>query len=290
MLIGLAANRLHHHTEDAALFAFLRACEAGIRELRLGLHAVGRTHDAIATAGLLQGYLPLVRYPYGREGGLMKLVAEVVGMEDEGRTLDGAIYLIDPVDPSSIFPEALALKRQCVIHGKPFISTVASARDWVEMERIHAGLPRDRNADRFHDYGAQTLALIAHDAMKGAMLDFADRNFALLSRYHRRVATGTTGQRLNELAWGRGWPAGQPWVDRFKSGPLGGDAQIANLVLERRCHRAIFFEDPHVARQHEADIQLLERAVTTATHDAVCATTPQVAQRWCDAARLRASR
>jgi methylglyoxal synthase len=59
-------------------------------------------------------------------------------------------------------------------------------------------------------------------------------------------------------------------------------------VLERRCHRAIFFEDPHVARQHEADIQLLERAVTTATHDAVCATTPAVAQRWCDAARLRA--
>lgn len=288
MLMGLAANRLHHHTEDAALFALLRACEAGIRELRLGLHAVGRTYDAIAAAGMLQGYRPLVRYPYGREGGLMKLVAEVVGMEGEGRTLDGAIYLIDPVDPSSIFPEALALKRQCVIHGKPFISTVASARDWVEMERIHAGLPADRNADRFHDYGAQTLALIAHDAMKGAMLEFADRNFDLLSRFHRRVATGTTGQRLNELAWSRGWPEGQPWVQRFNSGPLGGDAQIADLVLERRCHRAIFFEDPHVARQHEADIQLLERAVTTATHDAVCTTSPRVAQRWCDAARLRA--
>jgi len=136
MLLGLAANRLHHHTEDAALFAFLRACEPGIRELQLGLHAVGRTHDAIVAAGLLQGYAPLVRYPYGRDGGLMKLVAEVVGMEGEGRTLDGAIYLIDPVDPSSIFPEALALKRQCVIHGKPFLSTVASARDWVEMERI----------------------------------------------------------------------------------------------------------------------------------------------------------
>ncbi|WP_258316920.1 hypothetical protein, partial [Escherichia coli] len=81
--------------------------------------------DAIAAAGMLQGYRPLVRYPYGREGGLMKLVAEVVGMPEPGRTLDGAIYLIDPVDPSSIFPEALALKRQCVIHGKPFLSTVA---------------------------------------------------------------------------------------------------------------------------------------------------------------------
>ena len=290
MLMGLAANRLHHHTEDGALFAFLRACEAGIRELNLGLHAVGRTHDAIAAAGMLRGHAPLVRYPYGREGGLMKLVAEVVGMPEPGRTLDGAIYLIDPVDPSSIFPEALALKRQCVIHGKPFLSTVASARDWVEMERMHAGLPADRNADRVHDYGAQTLALIAHDAMKGAMLDFAARNFELLSRYGRRVATGTTGQRLNELAWARGWPADTPWVQRFNSGPLGGDAQIADWVLQRRCHRAIFFEDPHVARQHEADIQLLERAVTTATHDAVCTTSPQVAQRWCDAAALRATR
>jgi len=286
--LGLAANKLHHQTEDAALFALLRACEAGIRELKLGFHTVGRTYDAITAASMLQGYRGLVRYPYGREGGLMRLVAEVVGMEGDERTLDGAIYLMDPVDPSSIFPEALALKRQCVIHGKPFLSTVASTRDWIEMERIHAGLARDRNADRFHDYENQTLALIAHDAMKPTMLDFAARNFELLSRYRRRVGTGTTGQKLNEMAWSKGWPADTPWVDRYNSGPLGGDAQIADLVLEKRCHRAIFFEDPHVARQHEADIQLLERAVTTVTHDAVCSTSPQVAQRWCDAAVKRA--
>ena len=35
MILGLAANRLHHRTEDAALFSWLRACEAGIRELQL---------------------------------------------------------------------------------------------------------------------------------------------------------------------------------------------------------------------------------------------------------------
>ena len=120
------------------------------------------------------------------------------------------------------------------------------------------------------------------------MLEFAEKNFALLSRFKRRVGTGTTGQRLNEMAWSKGWPADKPWVDRYNSGPLGGDAQIADLVLERRCQRAIFFEDPHVARQHEADIQLLERAATTVTHEAVCITTPKVAQRWCDAATLRA--
>ncbi|MDV0440230.1 methylglyoxal synthase [Xanthomonas sacchari] len=287
MRLGLAANRLHHQGKDAALFRWLRASEAGIRELQLGLHAVGRTHEAIVRAGLLVGHAGLRRYPFGREGGLMKLVAEVVGLEGAERTLDGAIYLIDPVDPSSIFPEAIALKRQCVIHGKPFISTVASARDWVEMERIHAGLPPDPGADDLYALPRQTLALIAHDAMKPQMLAFASEHFELLSRFAERVATGTTGQRLNELAWSRGWPQGQDWVHRYQSGPMGGDAQIADRVLERRCHRAIFFEDPHVARQHEADIQLLERAVTTVTDSAVCITSPAIAARWAQAAARR---
>ncbi|HEY0333326.1 MAG TPA: methylglyoxal synthase [Stenotrophomonas sp.] len=289
MRLGLAANRLHHQGKDAALFRWLRACESGIRELDLGLHAVGRTYDAIADQGLLAGHAPLRRYPFGREGGLMKLVAEVVGLDSGTRTLDGAIYLIDPVDPSSIFPEAVALKRQCVIHGKPFLSTVASARDWLESERIHAGLAPDPGADDLHDYTQQTLALIAHDALKPQMLAFADEHFELLSRFAQRIATGTTGQRLNELAWSRGWPHDQPWVHRYESGPMGGDAQIADRVLQRFCQRAIFFEDPHVARQHEADIQLLERAVTTVTDHAVCITSPIVARRWAEAAKRRAS-
>jgi methylglyoxal synthase len=289
MRLGLAANRLHHATEDAALFRWLRASGPGIRELGIELHAVGRTHDAIAAAGMLGGHAGLKRYPYGREGGLMKLVAEVVGMGGDARTLDGAVYLIDPVDPSSIFPEAVALKRQCVIHGKPFLSTVASARDWIENERIHAGLAPDPGADALHAFESQTLALIAHDAMKPQMLAFAAEHYDVLSRFDRRVATGTTGQRLNEMAWSRGWPQDRPWVHRFLSGPMGGDAQIADLVLERQCQRAVFFEDPHVARQHEADIQLLERAVTTVTDEAVCITSPAVAARWVAAARRRAS-
>jgi methylglyoxal synthase len=288
MRIGLAANALHHDHDDAALFRWLRACEQGIRELNLHLHAVGRTHAAIERVGYLADYPGLLRYPYGREGGLMKLVAEVVGMHAPERTLDGAIYLIDPVDPSSIFPEAVALKRQCVIHQKPFISTVASARDWIEMERIQAGLAPDADANDLHALETQTLALIAHDAMKPQMMAYASDHFDVLARFARRVATGTTGQQLNELAWSRGWPQGEHWVERYQSGPMGGDAQIADLVLEGRCQRAIFFEDPHVARQHEADIQLLERAVTTVTDSTVCMTSPRVAARWADAVRKRA--
>jgi methylglyoxal synthase len=287
MRIGLAANQLHHNQADAALFRWLSACDTGIRELDLTLCAVGRTYDAIVADDRFDDYAGLRRYPNGREGGLMKLVAEVVGLPESERVLDGAIYLIDPVDPSSIFPEAIALKRQCVIHHKPFISTVASARDWIEVERIHADLTLDNGADDLYALENHTLALIAHDAMKEQMLAYAATHFDVLSRFKRRVATGTTGHRLNEMAWRLGWPADKPWADRYQSGPLGGDAQIADLVLERRCQRAIFFEDPHVARQHEADIQLLERAVTTVTDEAVCMTSPRVAARWAEAVRKR---
>ena len=289
MRMGLAANTVHHNHDDAALFRWLRASGHGIRELDISLHAVGRTYDAIARVGLLADYPGLVRYPYGHEGGLMKLVAEVVGMPEPGRVLDGAIYLMNPVSPSSTFPEAVALKRQCVIHQKPFISTVASARDWIEMERIHAGFSPDPGADLLHALETQTIALIAHDAMKPQMTAYASDHFDVLSRFARRVGTGTTGQQLNELAWSRGWPQDKNWVERYQSGPMGGDAQIADLVLERRCQRAIFFEDPHVARQHEADIQLLERAVTTVTDEAVCMTSPRVATRWAAAAQRRAA-
>lgn len=277
---GLAANRLHHETYGAALFKWLEQSARGIRELGIELHTVGRTYDAIERSGLLDGHAGLVRYPYGREGGLMKLVARVTEGRDGARPFDGAIYLIDPVDPSSIFPEALALKRQCITHGRPFVSTLMGAIEWVEVERVCAGLAPDPALRPMFDFSQQTLALIAHDALKDDMVKFADAHFDLLSRFASRVGTGTTSGRLNELAWSKGWPRDKPWAQAYLSGPLGGDAQIAELVLEQRCQRVIFFEDPHVARQHEADIQLLERAVRVVTDKACCVASPAVADKW----------
>ncbi len=280
---GLAANRLHHESYGAALFKWLEQSAAGIRELGVELYTVGRTYDAIERSGLLRGHPGLVRYPYGREGGLMKLVARVTEGRDGAAPFDGAIYLIDPVDPSSIFPEALALKRQCITHGRPFVSTLMGAIEWVEVERVCAGLAPDPALSPIFDFSRQTLAMIAHDALKDQMVQFADAHFDLLTRFANRVGTGTTSGRLNELAWSRGCPRDKPWVQAYLSGPLGGDAQIAELVLEQRCQRVIFFEDPHVARQHEADIQLLERAVRVVTDKACCVASPAVAHRWATA-------
>lgn len=280
---GLAANRLHHETYGAAIFEWLERSAAGIRQLGIELHTVGRTFDAIQRSDLLEAYPGLIRYPYGREGGLMKLVARVTEGRDGAAPFDGAFYLIDPVDPSSIFPEALALKRQCITHGRPFVSTLMGAIEWIEVERLSAGFEPDPALQAMFDFPNQTLAMIAHDALKDQMVQFASAHFDLLSRFAMRVGTGTTSSRLNELAWSRGWPSGKPWVQAYLSGPLGGDAQIAELVLERRCQRVIFFEDPHVARQHEADIQLLERAVRVVTDKASCIASPAVAHKWATA-------
>ncbi|MCG6117122.1 MAG: methylglyoxal synthase [Aquimonas sp.] len=287
MRFGLAANRRHHEGPDAALFRWLKRSGDSIRALQLGLHAVGRTFDVIESRRALLDHPGLLRYPMGRDGGLMKLVSGVAGGTEIAPSLDGAIYLMDAVDPSSIYPEAQALKRQCVTHGKPFVSTLAGAIEWIEVECVLAGLAPSTQADPLFALESQTVALIAHDARKQTMLDFAAQHFDLLSRFARRIATGTTGGQLNQLAASRGWPAGSDWVDRYQSGPLGGDAQIAELVLADRCQRVVFFEDPHVARQHEADIQLLERAVRVAGDRATCMTSPEVAESWCEAVRRR---
>ena len=257
MRFGLVAHRKHGHDADGALAGWARNCEGSIRALGLGLHAVGGTYDALARHGLLAGHAPLVRLPSGVEGGVMRLASCIAGGLAPEHELDGVIYFMDPVDPSSLYPETQALKRQCVIHGKPFVSTAAGAAEWITVECVHAGV--GDAAELARPLAGQTVALIAHDALKPRMLEFAATHFELLSRFSERVGTGTTGGLLNELAWSRGWPAGQPWVTRYQSGPLGGDAQIAGLVAEGKVEAVFFFVDPLAKQPHDPDIQGLLR-------------------------------
>ncbi|MES2951322.1 MAG: methylglyoxal synthase [Pseudomonadota bacterium] len=284
MNFGLVAHRLHRLGPDSSLLRWARACEPGLRALGLGLHATGGAYDALTKYKLLDGQLTAVGN--GRDGGLMRLVSRMAGGLQPQDALEGVFFLIDPVDPTSIYPEAQALKRQCVIHGKPFVSTLAGAMEWVAVELTNAGLDATTvpEAKPLFALENQVAALIAHDALKDTMVAFASEHFDTLSRFAGRVATGTTGSRLNAMAWSRGWPALQPWVSCYQSGPLGGDAQIAELVLDQRCNKVIFFEDPHVARQHEADIQLMERAVCSTRYATTCFNTPAMAQQWARAA------
>ena len=76
------------------------------------------------------------------------------------------------------------------------------------------------------------IALVAHDACKKGMLEWARFNRHTLSSY-TLYTTGTTGSLLKrELDLS---------VHRLSSGPYGGDAQIGALVAERRVRCVIFF-------------------------------------------------
>ena len=277
--IGLAASALHRAAPNGALFRLLGPLERSIREeLRAELFVLGQTYDALAAYGVLADYPRLIRLPMRRDGGVIHLVAAVVS-GDPARRLDAVIYLLDPDDPTSVFPEGQALKRECVIHETLFVSTLAHAREWFELARVECGFAPNPLLDTHFDFASQTIALIAHDSCKGELIEFVRGRFAFFDRFRRRIATGTTGAMLNDLAEEIS-AAHTPWVQRFHSGPLGGDAEIALEILENRCRRVIFLEDPHVARQHEADIQLLERSARITTERTMCVSDRASADAW----------
>lgn len=97
------------------------------------------------------------------------------------------------------------------------------------------------------------IALVAHDAMKPAIVAWAKRNREVLSR-HELFGTGTTGGRVAE---GAGLD-----VTRLKSGPLGGDQQLGAMIAEERLDVLIFFTDPLTSMPHDVDVKALTRIAT----------------------------
>ena len=95
-----------------------------------------------------------------------------------------------------------------------------------------------------------TLALIAHDGRKADMVAWATYNRSHLSR-HSLYATASTGALLRDKVGLR--------VTTLRSGPLGGDAQIAGMVVEGRVRAVFFFVDPLSAHPHDPDIRTLLR-------------------------------
>ena len=92
------------------------------------------------------------------------------------------------------------------------------------------------------------IALIAHDNCKADMLAWARFNAETLAA-HELHATGTTGALLtNELGLR---------VERFLSGPLGGDQQVGAAIAEGRIDFLVFFWDPLEPQPHDVDVKAL---------------------------------
>ena len=108
----------------------------------------------------------------------------------------------------------------------------------------------------------KTIALIAHDRRKQDMSDWVKHNAEFLLK-NRLVCTGTTGGLIESTL--------QEWLNENKimhkpldiskkrSGPLGGDAEIAAMVVNNQIDLCVFLIDDLSANPHEADIQMLLR-------------------------------
>ena len=100
-----------------------------------------------------------------------------------------------------------------------------------------------------------TIALVAHDKRKVDMVEWAVHNAGLLSEHHL-VCTGTTGSLIRQALENKGIRA---QVTCMHSGPMGGDAEIAAMVVRKEIDLAIFLIDDLNPQPHEADIQMLLR-------------------------------
>ena len=94
------------------------------------------------------------------------------------------------------------------------------------------------------------IALVAHDNKKQDLIEWAKWNKTLLIN-HDLYATGTTGKLLEDVLG--------TTVNKFQSGPLGGDQQIGAKIAEGIIDFMIFFWDPLSPQPHDTDVKALLR-------------------------------
>jgi diacylglycerol kinase (ATP) len=97
---------------------------------------------------------------------------------------------------------------------------------------------------------ARTIAFIAHDRQKDAMVTFAIEHAPLLARYHL-IATKGTGELIRS--------ATKLELDCLESGSMGGDVQIAARIVAKQVIAVIFLLDPFSPQPYEPNIDLLLR-------------------------------
>lgn len=93
------------------------------------------------------------------------------------------------------------------------------------------------------------IAVVAHDGKKADMVAFIMKRLDFFKNIEI-VATGTTGTHITHAGLA---------VNCLKSGPLGGDAQIASLVADDKISAVIFFIDPLDVHPHQVDVNMLLR-------------------------------
>jgi len=96
----------------------------------------------------------------------------------------------------------------------------------------------------------KTVVLVAHDAKKKDMVDWAKFNKGTLENFEL-YATRATGERIIKDVGLQ--------VKLLLSGALGGDSQVGAMIAEKRVDVIIFFWDPLSIQPHDVDIKAVLR-------------------------------
>ena len=215
------------------------------------------------------------RLPSRRSGGVTLLANFIVNKQ-----CSIAWLFLDPVEPHWLNQENIALMRLCDVWQAKKLMNKGSVLSWFESESTKDALrnpqpipptlmfPSDpgdvtlapvRNEDHYKFELAiapkpkgPTIALIAHDDMKPRMIDFAIQYENELAQFDRILATGTTGREVQDATRKL-----RAKVIRCRSGPKGGDIEIATEILAGRCNVVVFFVDPLHPQPHAEDIRVV---------------------------------
>lgn len=197
---------------DSPLLRFVRDYVSVLR--KFDIHATGGTARSILATGLFNQN-EIVCERSGPDGGVVTLAAYVARQE-----AIAVIHLSDPRDWESNVPENYALQRVCKELKTRLITTLAGAERWAENEameyasRTLSPPPDFWKPPNFRDgipnvsadgrslnmpLERQSIALIAHDNLKGEMVEFVNCHTDCLVRFDRILTTGTTGYFIKLL-------------------------------------------------------------------------------------------
>jgi len=99
------------------------------------------------------------------------------------------------------------------------------------------------------------IALVSHDRRKAEIIEWVNHNIEFLSRQNI-ICTGTTGKLVQDAFLAKHY---NTVVTCCNSGPLGGDAEIAAMVVRGEINLCVFLIDDLNPQPHEADINMLLR-------------------------------
>ncbi|MBI5646917.1 MAG: methylglyoxal synthase [Ignavibacteriae bacterium] len=277
-LARLLEQMYHESPEKLAGFSFLFT--GGTFRRVIEGDATHKRPVAKETRNFLEKHCGLTCLPDRTEGGVTVLSYFVV------QQLCSIVWpFLTPLTAHWLNPENLALTRLCDQWHVKRLMNRGSVAEWFAKE---GGLDADRNRQpvppilrltkrnvepvhntimvrKFDTWPSKlsdmTIALIAHDAMKERMVEFAIDHEHELDKFERILSTGTTGREVAANTRNL-----YKKIVRYQSGPKGGDIEIATEILYGDCHAVVFFIDPLHPHPHIEDIRVVFGACMIQDH------------------------